>query len=103
MAHAFTDTLTVLAELQVKPDRLDDFLAYTVANLPISRAAPGNLRFEMLLDPARPGRVLFYEEWQSAEAQQAYLAWRIAQGDLTTLMTFLAAEPVFTALRAVAA
>ena len=103
MAHTLTDTLVVLAELTVKPERRDAFLAYTVANLPVSRAAAGNLRFEMLLDPARPDRVLFYEEWQSAEAQQAYLAWRIAQGDLTTLMAFLAAEPVFTALRAVAA
>lgn len=51
----------------------------------------------------RPERVLFYEVWETPAAQQAYLAWRVAAGDLTMLMSFLAAEPRFTALRSVSA
>lgn len=103
MDHTLTDTLVMLAELQVKPDRLEEFMAYTAANLPVSRSAPGNVQFDMLLDAARPERVLFYEVWESSAAQQAYMAGRIAAGDLTTLLSFLAAEPRFTALRSVAA
>lgn len=103
MDHALEDTLVMLATLQVKPDRRDAFLAYTTANLPISRAAAGNIRFDLLLDPAAPDTVRFYEEWRSAAAQQEYMAWRVAQGDLTTLMSFLAAEPQFVAMRRVAA
>ena len=103
MDCALTDTLVMLVELQVHPEKMEAFLAYTVANLPVSRAAPGNVQFDMLLDAVRPERVLFYEVWESRAAQQAYMAGRIAAGDLATLMSFLATEPTFTALRSVAA
>ena len=102
MRYTVDDTLVMLAELQVKPEALDAFMAYTVANLQICRAQPGNLRFDILLDPARPEKVRFHEVWASAEAQQAYMAWRTQAGDFTTLMAFLAAPPTFTALRCVA-
>jgi hypothetical protein len=46
--------------------------------------------------------VLFYEVWESAEAQQTYIAWRVERGDLTDLLAFLAGEPKFTALRSIA-
>ena len=45
--------------------------------------------------------MLFYEVWESAEAQQAYMAWRVERGDLTVLMSFLAGEPRFTALQSI--
>lgn len=101
MNHALADTLIMLAELTVKPDKLDEFLDYTAANLPLSRADSGNLAFEILLDPAHPDTVRFYEVWASPQAQQAYMAWRIEAGDLTKLLSLLAAEPKFTALRSI--
>ncbi len=102
MKHALADTLVMLAELTVRPDKRDAFLAYTAANLPLSRAYPGNLTFEILLDPTRPDTVRFYEVWESPEAQQAYMAWRVQAGDLTKLLSLLAAEPRFTPLRSIA-
>ena len=94
--------LVMLAELTIKPDKRDEFLDYTVQNLPISRAAQGNVAFDILIDEGRPDRILFHEIWESAEAQQTYMAWRIERGDLTTLMSYLAGEPKFTALRRIA-
>ena len=102
MKHVLVDNLVMLAELTIKPERLDEFLDYTVENLKISRSYAGNIEFDILLDEARPNTVLFYEVWESPEAQQAYMAWRVQAGDLTTLMSFLAGEPKFTALRSVA-
>ncbi len=102
MKHTFTDTLVMLAELTLKPEKREEFLDYTVENLDISRSATGNIRFDILIDEARPDVVMFYEIWESAEAQQAYMAWRIGRGDLTRLLTFLAGEPRFTALRQIA-
>lgn len=102
MEHAFTNNLVMLAELKIKPDQRSAFLDYTVENLKISRSAAGNIAFDILIDEARPDFVLFYEVWESAEAQQAYMAWRIERGDLMTLMAFLASEPKFTALRSIA-
>lgn len=102
MQHNLNDTLVMLAELGVKPERRDEFLDYVVENLAISRSAAGNIAFDILIDEARPDRVIFYEVWESAEAQQAYMAWRVQRGDLTDLLSFLAGEPEFTALRTLA-
>jgi quinol monooxygenase YgiN len=99
MKHTFADTLVMLAELTIKPEKLDEFLDYTVENLEISRGAAGNITFDILIDEARPDQVLFYEVWESAEAQQTYMAWRVERGDLTILLSFLAGEPKFTALK----
>jgi quinol monooxygenase YgiN len=99
MERALIDTLVMLAELPVKPDRLDEFLDYTVDNLKVCRAYPGNLAFDILINEAHPERVIFYEVWESTEAQQAYMAWRVEAGDLTKLLSFLAGPPKFTPLR----
>lgn len=102
MKHALADNIIMIAELTVREDRVDEFLDYTVGNLAVSRSYPGNIEFDILVDETRPGQVSFYEVWESAEAQQAYMGWRVQAGDLTTLMSFLAAEPRFTTLRRVA-
>lgn len=102
MKHDFVDNLVMLAELTVKPEKLAAFLDYTAGNLAVCRSYPGNIAFEILIDETRPDTVLFYEVWESAEAQQAYMAWRVQAGDLTTLLSFLGGEPKFTALRCIA-
>ena len=102
MTHTYAEGLVMLAELQIKPGQREAFLDYTVKNLTISRSAAGNIAFDILIDESNPETVLFYEIWESAKAQQAYMAWRIERGDLTTLMAFLAGEPKFTALRSLA-
>jgi quinol monooxygenase YgiN len=102
MKHTFVDNLVMIAELTIKPEKLEEFLDYTVDNLKISRSYPGNIAFDILIDETRPNRVLFYEVWESAEVQQAYMAWRVQAGDLTTLLAFLDGEPKFTPLRSIA-
>lgn len=102
MKHDFVDNLVMLAELTVKPEKLAAFLDYTAGNLTVCRSYPGNIAFDILIDETRPDTVLFYEVWESAEAQQAYMAWRVQAGDLTTLLSFLDGEPKFTALRCIA-
>lgn len=102
MKHAFVDKLVMLAELTIKPEKIEEFLDYTVDNLKVSRSYAGNIEFDILIDETRPNTMLFYEVWESAESQQAYMAWRVQAGDLTMLLSFLADEPKFMALRRVA-
>ena len=102
MKHAFVDKLVMLAELTIKPDQVDAFLDYTVENLKLSRSYPGNIAFDILINEAQPEKIIFYEVWESSEAQQAYMAWRVQAGDLTKLLSFLAGPPKFTALRSIA-
>jgi len=101
MKHAFVDNLVMLAELAIKPDRLEAFLDYTAENLKVSRSYPGNIAFDILFDETQPDRVRFYEVWESPAAQQAYMAWRVQVGDLTKLLSFLADTPKFIALRSI--
>ena len=102
MKHGYDGKLVMLAELSIKPEMSEAFLDYTVENLALSRTAAGNIAFDILIDEARPDLILFYEVWESAEAQQAYMAWRVERGDLAILMSFLDAEPKFTALKPIA-
>lgn len=102
MIHPIDNKLVMLAELTIKPEEREAFLDYTVENLALSRTAAGNIAFDILLDETRPDQALFYEVWESAKAQQTYMAWRVERGDLTILMSFLAAEPKFTALQRIA-
>ena len=102
MKQAFDNKLVMLAELSTTPEKRDEFFDYIVQSLAISRSAAGNIEFDILIDEARPDQVLFYEVWESADAQQAYMAWRIERGDLPILLSFLADEPKFTALRSIA-
>lgn len=102
MELSYVNNLVVLAELAIKPDKLEEFLDYTVENLKVSRSYPGNIAFDILFNEAQPDKVIFYEVWESPEAQQSYMAWRVQAGDLTKLLSFMAGSPKFTSLRSLA-
>ena len=101
MKHSYANHLVMIAEMNIKPEKREEFLDYTVANLKVSQSYPGNVQFDILIDETRPETVLFYEVWESAEVQQAYMAWRVEAGDLTKLLSMLADAPKFTALRSI--
>ena len=102
MKHAFVANVVMIAELPVKPEKLEEFLDFTVANLKLSRSYPGNTSFNILINEALPNTVIFHEVWESPKAQQEYMAWRVQAGDLKKLLSFLAGEPKFTAWRSIA-
>ncbi|HEY8572716.1 putative quinol monooxygenase [Phenylobacterium sp.] len=102
MKRRYIDNLVMIAELTVKPDRLEEFLEYTVSNLQVSRSYPGNISFDILVNEAKPHVVTFYEVWASPKAQKQYMAWRVQAGDLTKLLSFLSDQPRFTAFRSLA-
>lgn len=102
MDHQNENELIMLVHFTLKQGMRDAFLAYTGENLTLSRAAAGNIAFDILLDEACQERVVFHEVWESLAAQQAYMAWRVERGDLATLLSYLADEPQFTMLRRLA-
>lgn len=94
-----SEHIEVIAQLDVLPGKLEVFLEYILPNLTASRSAKGNIRFDVLIDEEHPQSVVFIEEWESPEAQQAYLAWRVERGDLTQLLSYLSGAPNFTTYR----
>jgi (4S)-4-hydroxy-5-phosphonooxypentane-2,3-dione isomerase len=71
-----------LVHVQVKPERIADFVAATRANREGSVREPGNRRFDVLQDPDDPGHFILYEAYASAEDAAAhkqtahYARWR---------------------------
>jgi autoinducer 2-degrading protein len=74
--------------VRVLPDRVAEFLAASRANHAGSVREPGNVRFDVLRDPADPTHFVIYEVFADEAASAAhkatahYLAWRDAVAPL---------------------
>ena len=74
--------LVVHVHARVRPDRVADFLAATLANARASLAEPGVLRFDVIQDQADAAHVVLVEVYRDDEASAAhkltphYATWR---------------------------
>ncbi len=74
--------LVVHVHVQVRPERVEHFLAATVVNARASLTEPGVLRFDVLRDDADAAHVVLTEVYRDADAAAAhkatphYAAWR---------------------------
>jgi len=85
--------LVMVIEFPVIPERRDDFVAISSAQVETVRAREGNLGFDVLLDPRRPDIVVYIERWETPEQQEAFFAWWIAQGLTEKLKPYVTAAP----------
>jgi autoinducer 2-degrading protein len=80
----------VIVSLEVRPERVDDFLKLVTYNASESRKEPGNLRFDVVRAVAGPTRYSLYEVYTDDAAVQAhqatphYARWR---AELEPLLT----------------
>ena len=72
--------LFLTIDLQVDPERVEEFLAVMLDAAPDTRAREGCRLFDIYVDQDNPGHVVFYEIWDSREQQEAYLGWRQETG-----------------------
>jgi quinol monooxygenase YgiN len=68
--------ITVVLEMQVEPEKVDDFLSVMATALKDTRAFPGCRSVVTLQDAEDPGRILLWEEWETREDDQKYREWR---------------------------
>ena len=68
--------LFLTIDLQVDPEKIDEFLEIMIEAAPDTRNWEGCLLFDIYVDQDNPGHVVFYEIWDSKENQQAYAGWR---------------------------
>lgn len=61
-----------LVEINIKPERVDEFLEAFRANHEGALKEPGNLRFDVLQDPDTPTRFFIYEAYKDDAAVQAH-------------------------------
>ncbi|WP_316978185.1 antibiotic biosynthesis monooxygenase [Shumkonia mesophila] len=73
-----------LVHVQVKPDRVDDFIEASRVNHVGSIEEAGNRRFDVLQDTRDPARFILYEAYVTAQQAAAhketphYVRWRDA-------------------------
>ncbi len=84
------DAVFMTIELWIKPAELDSFVAMMTEAAVDTRAWDGCQLFDIYVDDDKPGRVLFYEIWDSKEQQAAHAKWRQDTGFNATLGPFLA-------------
>ena len=61
-----------LVEINIKPERVDEFLEVFRANHEGAIQEPGNLRFDVLQDPRVKTRFFIYEAYKDEEAVLAH-------------------------------
>jgi quinol monooxygenase YgiN len=93
-ANAAAEPIYYTAELKVDPAKSDEFLALMKDAAVDTRAFKGCQYFAILVDETNPGRVLFYEIWDSKADHQAYRAWRAETKFGDRIAPFLAGPPV---------
>ena len=88
-----TGLLVMIIEFAVFPEKRDDFVAISAAQVEIVRAREGNKGFDVLVDPKRPNVVVYIERWDTPEQQEAFFQWWGEQGLSDRLRPFVTAAP----------
>jgi quinol monooxygenase YgiN len=85
--------VTVILELHIKQEAVDDVVAGLAADLPDTRAYQGNLSVEVLRDQADPCHITLVERWQERADQETYIAWRVSTGSMEQTVAASTAPP----------
>ena len=86
-------SVMITLEMPVKPEMLEDYLNILKGALVETRSYKGCRSVTTLVDQETSSIVLV-EEWDSAEDQQAYLAWRVETGLIDAIAPFMQGELV---------
>jgi len=68
-------------------------LSNIIATMLVDTAARAGAEFMHAAGDPASGEITIYEQWDSPENQQAYVAWRMQQPDIGKLMTLLGGPP----------
>ncbi|SHH06572.1 Quinol monooxygenase YgiN [Jatrophihabitans endophyticus] len=86
-------SITVILDMTIKPELLDEFLQRFDENLPDSRAFEGCEYVDVYTADDNEARVVCIEGWTSLERFQAYGAWRAEQGDVEAFQKYYDGVP----------
>ena len=73
-------TVTVIASLEVKPDRLEQLETEMRENFSDTRAFDGCEGLDVYRDQENPTSIVLYQQWESKPQYEKYLAWRTETG-----------------------
>tara|TARA_Y100001970_G_scaffold288855_1_gene417437 strand:- start:107310 stop:107603 length:294 start_codon:yes stop_codon:yes gene_type:complete len=84
-------SVLVTLEMPVKPDMLEEYLGILKGALVETREYEGCMSVKTYVD-RETSAVLLVEEWETAEHQQSYMAWRVETGLIEAVAPFMQGE-----------
>ncbi len=86
-------SITVLLELQVKPDQVDTLKQMFEEALPDTRGFDGCIKLDILVNQDQPANMVLVQTWQTRAHQARYSSWRQETGFIAKMGALLAAPP----------
>ena len=88
-----SDGVTVTMLLTCKPEAVEGFCGRLPEMLKGTRAFPGFRDVRAIRNMDNPDQVLLIEDWDTAEAYKAYVAWRTETGAMDGLRALTIVPP----------
>ncbi|MFT5727230.1 MAG: quinol monooxygenase YgiN [Desulforhopalus sp.] len=66
-------TLTIIANIKTKADKVELVKAELLKLIEVTRAEEGCINYDLHQDNENPGHFLFYEKWESRELWQEHM------------------------------
>lgn len=88
-----SEGVTITMGMTLRPEAVEGFISSLTVMLQDTAKQPGFRSIRVVRHAEDPNRLLFVEAWDSAEAYQAYIAWRTKRGDMDAVAQILAAPP----------
>jgi heme oxygenase (mycobilin-producing) len=85
-------TVTALLDLKIKPESVAEAKETVESVLVATRAFPGCLGVDVLVDTEDKAHLLVIEKWESIEHDQAYRDWRATPAGTSALGTIVASR-----------
>jgi len=86
-------SILVIADLNLKPERLEDFTVFMENYLPHTRGYDGCNELTIHKNQDDPTNLVIVEDWDSRQIYEKYLVWRTERGDMEKLEPFFVGEP----------
>ena len=86
-------SVTVLLEMQVKPDAVGEMKSNLKKMLPDTRAFDGCQSIDIYGNTEDSGNLVFYERWESRKHHESYMAWRRETGAMDQAAAMLVGTP----------
>jgi len=86
-------SITVMLEIQSKPESIDELKTTLKAILPDTRAYDGCENVQVTTNQDDALNLILVETWESRQHYETYLGWRDERGDLEALGKMLSQAP----------
>ena len=86
-------SIIIVAELSIKPGRMDDLKTFMAEIISDTRSFDGCKQIDICTNPEDENSIVLVEKWDSKEHYEKYHHWRSETGDLGKFRELFAGPP----------